>query len=164
MNDREEWRERVRDIRAASMIWWWWWWWYIYIYIMKQIRHKFTTFVDNKFAPMLLIWYSYDGENWQSPSAVVSVSTLFWRFSSFAHSPILNVLYLYIYRKIHYTHTHTHTHTYIYIYMYIYIHERSSRLFSSSFFDFGTCIANYLKEYSWSQGFFWSCTLAQVLD
>ena len=30
MNDREEWRERVRDIRAASTIWWWW---YIYIYI-----------------------------------------------------------------------------------------------------------------------------------
>ena len=29
MNDREEWRERVRDIRAASTIWWWWWWWYI---------------------------------------------------------------------------------------------------------------------------------------
>ena len=27
MNDREEWRERVRDIRAASTIWWWW---YIY--------------------------------------------------------------------------------------------------------------------------------------
>ena len=24
MNDREEWRERVRDIRAASAIWWWW--------------------------------------------------------------------------------------------------------------------------------------------
>ena len=30
MNDREEWRKRVRDIRAASTIWWWWW--YIYIY------------------------------------------------------------------------------------------------------------------------------------
>ena len=29
MNDREEWRERVRDIRAASTIWWWW---YLYIY------------------------------------------------------------------------------------------------------------------------------------
>ena len=26
MNDRVEWRERVRDIRAASTIWWWWWW------------------------------------------------------------------------------------------------------------------------------------------
>ena len=25
MNDREEWRERVRDIRAAGTIWWWWW-------------------------------------------------------------------------------------------------------------------------------------------
>ena len=25
MNDREEWRERLRDIRAASTIWWWWW-------------------------------------------------------------------------------------------------------------------------------------------
>ena len=31
MNDREEWRERVRDIRAASTIWWWWWW-----YLYKQ--------------------------------------------------------------------------------------------------------------------------------
>ena len=28
MNDREEWRERVRDIRATSVIWWWWWWYY----------------------------------------------------------------------------------------------------------------------------------------
>ena len=25
MNDKEEWRERVRDIRATSTIWWWWW-------------------------------------------------------------------------------------------------------------------------------------------
>ena len=25
MNDREEWRERVRDIRASSVTWWWWW-------------------------------------------------------------------------------------------------------------------------------------------
>ena len=24
MNDREEWRERVRDIRATNTIWWWW--------------------------------------------------------------------------------------------------------------------------------------------
>ena len=26
MNDREEWRERIRDIRATSATWWWWWW------------------------------------------------------------------------------------------------------------------------------------------
>ena len=25
MNDREEWRERVKDIRATSATWWWWW-------------------------------------------------------------------------------------------------------------------------------------------
>ena len=30
MNNREEWRERVRDIRATRTIWWWWWW-YIYM-------------------------------------------------------------------------------------------------------------------------------------
>ena len=33
MNDREEWRKRVRDIRAASTIWWWWW-------RFKLINHK----------------------------------------------------------------------------------------------------------------------------
>ena len=26
MNNREKWRERVRDIRAGGMTWWWWWW------------------------------------------------------------------------------------------------------------------------------------------
>ena len=29
MNDREKWRERVRDIRAGGTTWWWWWWWSI---------------------------------------------------------------------------------------------------------------------------------------
>ena len=38
MNDREKWRERVRDIRAGGTTWWWWWFLvvdglYIYIYI-----------------------------------------------------------------------------------------------------------------------------------
>ena len=33
MNDREKWRERVRDIRASGMTRWWWWYIYIYIYI-----------------------------------------------------------------------------------------------------------------------------------
>ena len=37
MNDREEWRERVRDIRAASTIWWWWWWYYIYMCVCSYI-------------------------------------------------------------------------------------------------------------------------------
>ena len=25
MNDRKDWRECVRDIRAGGMTWWWWW-------------------------------------------------------------------------------------------------------------------------------------------
>ena len=28
MNDREKWRERVRDIHASGTTWWWWWWFY----------------------------------------------------------------------------------------------------------------------------------------
>ena len=27
MNDREKWRETVKDIRAGGTTWWWWWWW-----------------------------------------------------------------------------------------------------------------------------------------
>ena len=32
MNDREKWREMVKDIRAGGTSWWWWWWWWWYIY------------------------------------------------------------------------------------------------------------------------------------
>ena len=28
MNDREKWREMVRDIRAGGTTWWWWWWYF----------------------------------------------------------------------------------------------------------------------------------------
>ena len=30
MNNREKWRERVRDIRASRTTWWWWWWHIVY--------------------------------------------------------------------------------------------------------------------------------------
>ena len=45
MNDREEWRERVRDIRATSTTWWWWWWWWYNIYKFSFLR-SFCFFVD----------------------------------------------------------------------------------------------------------------------
>ena len=35
MDDWEEWRDRVRDIRVTSATWWWWWWWW---YIWKNDR------------------------------------------------------------------------------------------------------------------------------
>ena len=33
MNDRERWRERVRNIRASGTTWWWWW-------LLIQFRHR----------------------------------------------------------------------------------------------------------------------------
>ena len=41
MNDREEWRERVRDIRATSAIWWWnFWdeaWWFLLLRVSELL-------------------------------------------------------------------------------------------------------------------------------
>ena len=36
MNDREKWRERVKDIRASGTTWWWWW--YIYIHFFVKLK------------------------------------------------------------------------------------------------------------------------------
>ena len=40
MNDREKWRERVRDIRASGTTWWWWWWWRRKYFCNKQILNN----------------------------------------------------------------------------------------------------------------------------
>ena len=57
MNDREEWRERVRDIRATSAIWWWWWTVthtriYIYIYIYVVIHRQTVSLYYNSTAQL----------------------------------------------------------------------------------------------------------------
>ena len=36
LNDREKWRERVRDIRAGGTTWWWWW------YAIQMKRRSLT--------------------------------------------------------------------------------------------------------------------------
>ena len=41
MNDREKWRERVRDIRATSTTWWCWW-------LMHKIQSNLYTESDQK--------------------------------------------------------------------------------------------------------------------
>ena len=33
MNNREKWRERVRDIRASGTTWWWWYMYIVYILV-----------------------------------------------------------------------------------------------------------------------------------
>ena len=40
MNEREKWRERVRDMRATSTTWWWWWWWWWYSLNSKRVTWK----------------------------------------------------------------------------------------------------------------------------
>ena len=53
MNDREEWRERVRDIRATSTIWWWWWWWWYSESRILKIPKKYC------WAPLASHWNSF---------------------------------------------------------------------------------------------------------
>ena len=43
MNDREKWRERVRNINAGGTTWWWWWWWVLtpfYICVWNQMPSR----------------------------------------------------------------------------------------------------------------------------
>ena len=39
MNEREKWRERVRDIRAGDATWWWWWL-YIHAFLWQPPTHN----------------------------------------------------------------------------------------------------------------------------
>ena len=47
MNDWEEWRERVRDIRATSAIWWWWWNVFKYCFATWIISFEHSWIVSN---------------------------------------------------------------------------------------------------------------------
>ena len=44
MNDREKWRDRVRDIRASGTTWWWW---YIYILLKKKVNWFLSVDINN---------------------------------------------------------------------------------------------------------------------
>ena len=46
MNDREKWREWVRDICADGMTrwWWWWWWWLLYNVLQEIIKAWYLCF------------------------------------------------------------------------------------------------------------------------
>ena len=63
MDYRDEWRKRVREIRASGTSWWWWWW-----EIMKIYAYKY---VDNDIYMCLYIYiYIYierEGGNYTQP-------------------------------------------------------------------------------------------------
>ena len=46
MNNREKWRERVRDIRASGTTWWWWLWQYWLVY--GEIHYQITSDAENE--------------------------------------------------------------------------------------------------------------------
>ena len=65
MKDREEWRERVRDIRAASTIWWWWYYnvllgLYVYMGSSVSMQHKYVCFCSRiKLKSQLFLQFPY---------------------------------------------------------------------------------------------------------
>ena len=61
MNDREKWRERVRDIRASGTTWWWWWWWWYKMFFTQQMHtpyhlHIFRCFSFGASIPVKIIF------------------------------------------------------------------------------------------------------------
>ena len=55
MNDREKWRERVRDLRASSTTWWWWWQLFSSFYIFHTCTSKcsFQWSLNNNKSPQV---------------------------------------------------------------------------------------------------------------
>ena len=98
MNDREEWRERVRDIRATSAIWWWWYihaYIYLYIYIHTYIYIYIYTYTYT-YIHIFIDMYIY----------------------------ICIYIYIYIYMYIYiciYIYIYIYVYIYINVYIYIYI-------------------------------------------
>ena len=54
MDDREEWQERVSDIRADDATWWWWWegiqvYW-MGIYVERSVNTDLKSVYENKYS------------------------------------------------------------------------------------------------------------------
>ena len=83
MNDREEWRERVRDIRATSATWWWWWWWWLNSYTTLsaslRIRWLHPLLKDKTSQPPPNILSKASDYIWWWDSS--STYPLFWLYS-----------------------------------------------------------------------------------
>ena len=82
MNEREKWRERVRDIRAGGTIWWWWWWLFItklFSYEIQQSKIWFLVWFG-------LVWFSLVSRhinpcrlfNAKSSFYILNIYDLFW--------------------------------------------------------------------------------------
>ena len=82
MNVREEWRERVRDIRATSVIWWWWWDVIKYCHVTVMILHKSFVCTSFFFSKYWLKTYlskpEWTWEQWQWRGTPLSSDLQCW--------------------------------------------------------------------------------------
>ena len=112
MNDREKWRERVRDIRAGGTTWWWWWYIYIYAYIyIHTYTHIYTNIHICTYIFIYIDIYIY-------LYVYICIYIYIYIYTHVKH------IYIYIYTNICiyiYIYTHTHTHLDIHITIHIYI-------------------------------------------
>ena len=84
MNDRKEWRERVRDIRA---IWWWWWWWWC-----VTIQYQYLLGNKKRFNNTKLILWSY---HFSLSYIYISIYTYVW-----VCTYVCVCIYIYIYMSV----------------------------------------------------------------
>ena len=75
MNDREKWRERVRDIRAGGTTWWWWWW---YIFVLATFNY-----VDYVFWVTSEVFFSFEFCFWIFKSIGFPFNNYITCFTSF---------------------------------------------------------------------------------
>ena len=101
MNDRERWRERVRNIRAdGTTRWWWWWYWLQWNQILRNVP-IFNQVIKKFFVKLYTeVGYAFLTNVW---ICVVSNNYLY-------HFTIAR--------------THTHTHIHIYVRARVYAYER----------------------------------------
>ena len=85
MDDRDRWRERVRDIRASSVTWcWWWWswWWLTTSGLTKNQRansmKRRPLYKTNK-CPVLNLCGSFTSK-WKSSNEFEHFIWIFWIF------------------------------------------------------------------------------------
>ena len=60
MNDREEWRERVRDIRAASTIWWWLLLFYSFLKIIFTLALADAFSLESEWKQVFILYTLYN--------------------------------------------------------------------------------------------------------
>ena len=101
MNDREEWRERVRDIRAASTIWWWWWWWYFkrinLLFCSEQNKREKKT-IDTAIEIFRIKWRIFESPFLRKKKKKIKKVSLFQTFLLFLFFPFfLNFCFLFFF-------------------------------------------------------------------